>query len=121
MQKGKELLLCLFLSELNRKAASITYKIVIKIVIILIPSMLLRMLTNAFRRNVVTHEVTIQTHNTKKNKLKLFFISDIHRRRIDRKLISKIDKDIDFIVIGGDLAEKGVTVVTNCFKHSNSF
>ena len=72
--------------------------------------MLLHMLTSAFRRNVVNHEVTLHTRNTKKNKLKLFFISDIHRRKIDRTLINKIDKDIDFIVIGGDLAEKGVSL-----------
>ena len=66
------------------------------------------MLTNAFKRNVVHHNVTIKTCNHNKTKLKVFFISDIHRRKIDRKLIRKIDKDIDFIVIGGDLAEKGV-------------
>ncbi|QUW22092.1 metallophosphoesterase family protein [Sporosarcina sp. Marseille-Q4063] len=66
------------------------------------------MLTNAFQRNVVHHKVTIKTRNNNKTKLKVFFISDIHRRKIDRKLIDKIDKDIDLIVIGGDLAEKGV-------------
>ena len=88
--------------------AGITFKIVIKILVILIPTLLVRMLTNAFRRNVVKHEVIIQTNNT--NKLKLFFISDIHHRKINRRLINKIDKDIDFIVIGGDLAEKGVPI-----------
>ncbi|WP_172369418.1 metallophosphoesterase family protein [Sporosarcina jiandibaonis] len=80
----------------------------LKTLMILIPSMLLRMLTNAFRRNVVHHLVTIKTPNNKKTKLKVFFISDIHRRKINRKLIGKIDRDIDLIIIGGDLAEKGV-------------
>ena len=70
--------------------------------------MLLRMLTNAFQRNIVHHKVKIEGHSNNKTKLKVFFISDIHRRKINRKLITKIDKDIDFIVIGGDLAEKGV-------------
>ncbi|MCZ2259483.1 metallophosphoesterase [Sporosarcina sp. G11-34] len=40
--------------------------------------------------------------------LKLFFISDIHRRKIDEKLIMKINTDIDAVIIGGDLAERGV-------------
>ncbi len=57
------------------------------------------MLTNALRRNVVNHEVRFGTKILENNKLKLFFISDIHRRKIDRKLLSKIDKEIDFIVI----------------------
>jgi uncharacterized protein len=70
--------------------------------------MLLRMLTNAFQKNVVHHKVSIMSRNRNKTKLKVFFISDIHRRKIDQKLIDKIDKDIDLIVIGGDLAEKGV-------------
>jgi predicted MPP superfamily phosphohydrolase len=43
------------------------------------------------------------------SRLKLFFISDIHRRSISRKLIDKVKKEqIDFVIIGGDLIEKGV-------------
>ena len=66
------------------------------------------MLNNAFRRNVVKHDVKIKSSNYQAKTLKVFFISDIHRRKIDRKLIRKINKDIDLIIIGGDLAEKGV-------------
>lgn len=66
------------------------------------------MLSNAFKRNVVIHDVRIGPSNHQKKTLKIFFISDIHRRKIDRKLIRKIDQDIDLIIIGGDLAEKGV-------------
>ena len=40
----------------------------------------------------------------------MFFISDIHRRKIDDKLLAKIQSahEIDVVIIGGDLAEKGV-------------
>lgn len=41
--------------------------------------------------------------------LKIFFISDIHRRHVSEKIINKVKKaGIDLVIIGGDLAEKGV-------------
>ncbi|MCO7126739.1 metallophosphoesterase [Sporolactobacillus shoreicorticis] len=39
---------------------------------------------------------------------KLFFISDIHRRTISKKWIDSFMYSPDYILIGGDLAEKGV-------------
>jgi predicted MPP superfamily phosphohydrolase len=38
----------------------------------------------------------------------VFFISDIHRRKINLKTIKSIQTTIDIVVIGGDLTEKGV-------------
>ncbi|WP_213423194.1 metallophosphoesterase [Bhargavaea massiliensis] len=38
----------------------------------------------------------------------IFFISDIHRRRVSRKLIQEAGGPFDAVVIGGDLAEGGV-------------
>jgi len=40
--------------------------------------------------------------------LTLFFISDIHRRKLTRHLLSTIKEKVDAVIIGGDLAEKGV-------------
>lgn len=42
--------------------------------------------------------------------LNVFFISDIHRRKIKRRTIESIKEKFDFIVIGGDLTEKGVSL-----------
>lgn len=39
---------------------------------------------------------------------RIFFISDIHRRRLKQTTLNKIDQNIDLIIIGGDLKEKGV-------------
>ncbi|ASN05490.1 metallophosphoesterase [Virgibacillus necropolis] len=39
---------------------------------------------------------------------RIFFISDIHRRKLNKTTLNKVDKDIDLIIIGGDLKEKGV-------------
>lgn len=66
------------------------------------------MFTSAQKRNVVRHQLDVGPPNAHKVQLKVFFISDIHRRKIDRKLIRKIDHDIDIVIIGGDLAEKDV-------------
>lgn len=40
--------------------------------------------------------------------LTIFFISDVHRRKISQKTIYLIKNKIDFVAIGGDLTEKGV-------------
>ena len=40
--------------------------------------------------------------------MSLFFISDIHRRKIADSIISKINGKADLIIIGGDLTERGV-------------
>ncbi len=38
----------------------------------------------------------------------IFFISDIHRRKISANLLKELKQKPDWIIIGGDLAEKGV-------------
>ncbi|KKB37945.1 Phosphoesterase [Bacillus thermotolerans] len=40
--------------------------------------------------------------------LTFFFISDIHRRTIDRSILQQLKGKVDFIIIGGDLGEQGV-------------
>lgn len=39
---------------------------------------------------------------------RIFFISDIHRRKINLHTLEKIKQSIDLVIIGGDLTEKGV-------------
>ncbi|MFK2824237.1 metallophosphoesterase [Bacillus sp. B190/17] len=60
------------------------------------------------QRNEVKMDVlTFQNYPSSKP-LTLFFISDIHRRSIHPSIIKKIQGKADLVVIGGDLAEKGV-------------
>ncbi|MDA1475348.1 metallophosphoesterase [Bacillus changyiensis] len=43
--------------------------------------------------------------------LNIFFISDIHRRKIHDNIIAKVkDHRVDLVLIGGDLAEQGVPI-----------
>ncbi|RAK22191.1 putative MPP superfamily phosphohydrolase [Anoxybacillus vitaminiphilus] len=40
--------------------------------------------------------------------MSIFFISDIHRRNISKKIINEVKGKADIVIIGGDLTEKGV-------------
>lgn len=71
---------------------------------------LVYMFAFANRRNVISHSYTVRKETNQGKELSLFFISDIHRRHIDRRLLEKVKRhgSIDIIIIGGDLAEAGV-------------
>lgn len=65
----------------------------------------------AKEKNVKEYEVSLTKDDLKKKQFTFFFITDIHRRKIDQKLLKKIktfNKEIDFVIIGGDFAEKNV-------------
>ncbi|MGP4082170.1 metallophosphoesterase [Pseudalkalibacillus sp. R45] len=57
---------------------------------------------------VKNHELSLENFPESFNGLKVFFISDIHTRVIDDKLLDQLKEPIDIVVIGGDLMEKGV-------------
>lgn len=42
------------------------------------------------------------------NDFRIFFISDIHRRHINDNTLRSIKEEIDLIIIGGDITERGV-------------
>ncbi len=68
------------------------------------------MFMSARERNVIYHNMNVAAGSQADKRLSVFFISDIHRRKIDDKLLAKIKPahEIDIVIIGGDLAEKGV-------------
>lgn len=65
------------------------------------------MLFLAFQTNVHTHSLLIDEW-TKDNQFHVFFISDIHRRKLSEKLIQRLIGKVDLVIIGGDLTERGV-------------
>ncbi|MED3660610.1 metallophosphoesterase [Ureibacillus sp. FSL K6-8385] len=65
--------------------------------------MFLFMMKKAFENHVVRHEIPIEG---KKEKFTIFFISDIHTRSINKKMIQNIKEPIHAVIIGGDLADK---------------
>ncbi|MFB5087282.1 metallophosphoesterase family protein [Psychrobacillus sp. PGGUH221] len=61
----------------------------------------------AFQTNVIKHSLQIEEMKDGEQ-FNIFFISDIHRRQIPEKLIHSLVGEVDIVVIGGDLTEKGV-------------
>ncbi|WP_409251206.1 metallophosphoesterase [Bacillus sp. SCS-153A] len=70
--------------------------------------LLIYMLREAFKNKVKYHELCFEDYPQSARPLNVFFISDVHRRKIDRTIISEVEGKTDFVVIGGDLTEKGV-------------
>nr|WP_232337147.1 metallophosphoesterase [Lysinibacillus timonensis] len=64
---------------------------------------LLYMVKEAFENNVLTHEVTLQGQD---ETIKLFFISDIHVRKVNEGMITNLKGKFNAVIIGGDLADK---------------
>jgi predicted MPP superfamily phosphohydrolase len=56
---------------------------------------------------VKKHEFSFSNTQLEKP-LRLFFISDIHRRSIHPSIIEEVLGQVDLVIIGGDLLEKGV-------------
>jgi uncharacterized protein len=83
---------------------------IITIVIIFIVGgcLLLYMLREAFLNNVMEHELRFSDFPKTYGSISIFFISDVHRRKISDKVINAVKGKADMVVIGGDLTEKGV-------------
>ena len=61
------------------------------------------MVKEASENNVLYHEVQL---DGEREQVSLFFISDVHLRKIDEQMIQQIDKKIEAVLIGGDFADK---------------
>ncbi|CAM5181278.1 putative MPP superfamily phosphohydrolase OS=Ureibacillus acetophenoni OX=614649 GN=SAMN05877842_103350 PE=4 SV=1 [Ureibacillus acetophenoni] len=66
---------------------------------------MLYMVKEAFENNVLYHEVQLRGKGKQEN-FTLFFISDIHVRKVNEKMIKKISNKVDAVIIGGDFADK---------------
>lgn len=76
---------------------------------VLIMSILLyRMYQEAFSDRTLIHELCFQELPVDFGSLTIFFISDIHRRLISETIIQNAKGKAEIVIIGGDLAEKGV-------------
>jgi len=69
--------------------------------------MLVYMFIEAHLNIVRKHEFSF-SNNPLEKPIRLFFISDIHRRKISSSIINKMSNQVDLVIIGGDLLEKGV-------------
>lgn len=63
----------------------------------------------AHLNRVVTQELEIKDLPESFESYRIFFISDLHNRLISNNILSKIKNNVDVVVIGGDVMEKGVS------------
>lgn len=78
------------------------------VLLIFIGLLVFYMLKEAFLNQVIHQIIAFPDFPTGFKDLKIFFISDIHRRKIHESIIMDVGKNADFVIIGGDLLEKGV-------------
>ena len=79
--------------------------IIIALAFFILPSLLLLYMYKLARTYSVTEEI-ITLPITMKNK-RMLFISDIHYRVLDKEMFKRFPS-LDYVIIGGDLAEAGV-------------
>lgn len=72
--------------------------------------LLLYMYRLAHSDNLIYHEIEFSEFPQSFGEIKLFFISDIHRRIVSDALIEEVKGKVDLVIIGGDLLEKGVSI-----------
>ncbi|MGD6994438.1 metallophosphoesterase [Sutcliffiella horikoshii] len=70
-------------------------------------SLLFYMYKQAMQENIIEQTLAFPDFPQSFGKIRIFFISDIHKRKISAEFINKIN-NIDLVIIGGDLTEKKV-------------
>lgn len=71
--------------------------------------LLLYMWYEAHRNVVLKTDIELELLPAGLSGMRVFFISDIHRRLISDKIVDEVNGEADMVIIGGDLAEKGVS------------
>jgi len=82
----------------------------ILVILILILLLIFYMFKEASLNQVLHQTITFPDYPAGFKDMKIFFISDIHRRKVQEAMISNLEKQADLVIIGGDLLEKGVPV-----------
>lgn len=62
----------------------------------------------AMGNEIIKEKLAFSDYPSEAGDLTIFFISDIHRRLISDRVIEEVKESAKFVIIGGDLAEKGV-------------
>ncbi|RLQ95070.1 metallophosphoesterase [Falsibacillus albus] len=72
--------------------------------------LLIYMYVEAKRNRVLFQTFLFENYPDGADPLRIFFISDIHRRVIHNKIIDEVKSKADIVIIGGDLLERGVSI-----------
>ncbi|WP_297988094.1 metallophosphoesterase [Anoxybacillus sp.] len=77
-------------------------------VVVAFVGLIIYMWIEAHRNRVIFHSLSFPTFPKSFSRLRIFFISDIHRRRVSETFVDSLKGKVDLVIIGGDLTEKGV-------------
>ncbi len=75
-------------------------------VVIAFVSFIIYMWIEAHRNRIIVQSLSFPTFPESFSRFRIFFISDIHRRRLSETFIRSLKGKVDLVVIGGDLTEK---------------
>ena len=78
------------------------------VMIIALLLLLLYMCKEAHRNKVEKTVLSFDNFPVSFGEITIFFISDIHRRKVSEKIVNEVKGNADIVIIGGDLTERGV-------------
>jgi uncharacterized protein len=84
------------------------FYVILAILIFAFVILILYMFFEAHKNRITFHQLSFPEFPVSFDQWTIFFISDIHRRNISEKIIENAKGKADIVIIGGDLAEKGV-------------
>ncbi|MED3646744.1 metallophosphoesterase [Halalkalibacterium halodurans] len=70
--------------------------------------LIVHMKKEAKQNRLITHELYFPSLPCSFDGVMIFFISDLHRRKLEDELLEQLPASIDYVIIGGDLLEKNV-------------
>lgn len=87
-----------------------TLFIITVIILTVIGTTLLFYMIYVAHHDILTHEeISSRKLSPSITGLHIFFIADVHRRKIRNETLNKVQQSIDFVLIGGDLTERNVS------------
>lgn len=76
----------------------------------IVGTLITRMFLIARQNNMKTAILDVRRTEAQRGQFTVFFIADVHRRKISSTLLKKLKGSVDYVIIGGDLAEQGVPI-----------
>lgn len=77
--------------------------IVLLFVLVICMGIIVFMLKQAFENNLLYHDIPLVGAA---EQVTIFFISDVHLRKIDEQMLEQINQPVHAVIIGGDFADK---------------
>ncbi|MHA6530888.1 metallophosphoesterase [Paenibacillus sp. BAC0078] len=68
------------------------------------------MLTAAFRNHIIAEEIFLESLPQGFDGFRILFISDIHRRRLPKRLLEPMKGKVEIVLLGGDMTDKGGSI-----------